>query len=78
MSEKRPLWHESDFAVTSLLGTGLCAELNKRMAVDLLTENPNKLTMTQPWKASETVTWTMTTELTNIKSFPRTKSQKEN
>ncbi|XP_006076254.3 G patch domain-containing protein 2 isoform X2 [Bubalus bubalis] len=46
---KRPLWHESDFAVDSLGNRTLRRRRKvKRMAVDLPQENPNKRTMTQP------------------------------
>uniref|UniRef100_A0AC11B6R0 G-patch domain containing 2 n=1 Tax=Ovis aries TaxID=9940 RepID=A0AC11B6R0_SHEEP len=46
---KRPLWHESDFAVDSLGNRTLRRRRKvKRMAVDLPPENPNKRTMTQP------------------------------
>ena len=46
---KRPLWHESDFAMDSLGNRTLRRRRKvKRMAVDLPPENPNKRTMTQP------------------------------
>lgn len=75
---KRPLWHESDFAVDSLGNRTLRRRRKvKRMAVDLPQDSASKRPMSQPPKAAGTRTWTMITERTNIKSSPRTKSKKE-
>eukprot|EP00069_Balaena_mysticetus_P000985 bmy_14937T0 len=49
---KRPLWHESDFAVDSLGNRPLRRRRKvKRMAVDLPQDSANKRTMTQPPEA---------------------------